>query len=100
MYFPYLLSGGIECNPEVFEQGRLSTFTGLNDYDTLFEARPGRGAIDSVPKSDEGMVAASRMVMPTTNSSMGITENIMTGARQKHTPDSEHQPPIQRELFL
>ena len=47
--FPYLPSNGIEYNPGVFEQDRLSTYTGLNDYDTLFEARHGRGAIVSVP---------------------------------------------------
>ena len=71
--FPHLPSSGIEYNPGVFEQDRLSTYTGLNDYDTLFEARHGRGAIDSVPKSDEGVLAASTMVMPTTTSSMGMT---------------------------
>ena len=32
---PYLPSGGIDYNPEVFEQDRLLTYTGLNDYDTL-----------------------------------------------------------------
>ena len=65
---------------------------------TLFEARHGRGAIDSVPKSDDGVLAVSTMVMPTTTSSMGMTENIMTGARPKHTPESGHLPPIQRGL--
>ena len=29
--FPYMLSGGIEYNPEVFKQERLSTYTGLDD---------------------------------------------------------------------
>ena len=33
--FPYLPSGSIEYNPEIFEHERLSTYTGLNDYDTL-----------------------------------------------------------------
>ena len=51
--FPYLPSGGIEYNPEVFEQERLSTYTGLDDYDTLFEARHGRGAVDNMPKTGE-----------------------------------------------
>ena len=94
--FPYLPSSGIEYNPGVFEQDRLSTYTGLDNYDTLFEARHGRGAIDSVPKLDEGVLAASTMVMPTTTSSMGMTENIITGARPKHTPDSGHLSPIHR----
>ena len=94
--FLYLPSSGIEHNPGVFEQDRLSTYTGLDDYDTLFESRHGSGAIDSVPKSYEGVLAASSMVMPTTTSSMGMTENLMTGARPKHTPDCGHLPPIQR----
>ena len=31
----YLPSSGIEYNPGVIEQNKLSTYTGLNDYDTL-----------------------------------------------------------------
>ena len=94
--FPYLPSSGTEYNPGVFEQDRLSTYTGLNDYDTLYEARHGRGAVDSVPKTDEGMFAASSIVMPPTTSSVGMTENLMVGAGPKHAPDSEHPPPNQR----
>ena len=94
--FPYLPSGGIEYNSGVFEQDRLSTYTGLDDYDTLFEARHGRGAIDVMPKSEEGVLAASSMAMPTTTSSVGMTENLMVGARPKHIPDSGHPPPNQR----
>ena len=51
-----------------------------------------------MPKSDEGVLAASSMTMPTTTSSVGITENIMIGARLKHTLDSGHPPQIQRGL--
>ena len=51
--FPYMPSGGIEYIPEVFKQERLSTYTGLDDYDTLFDARHGRGAVDNTPKSGE-----------------------------------------------
>ena len=36
------------------------------------------------------------MAMPTTTSSVGMTENLMIGARPKHTPDSGHLPPNQR----
>ena len=42
----YIPSGGIEYHPVVLESDRLSTYTGLDDYDTLFEARYGRGALD------------------------------------------------------
>ena len=94
--FPYLPSGGIGYNPGVFEQDRLSTYTGLDDYDTLFEARHGRGAIDGMPKSDERVLAASLMAMPATTSSVDMTEKLMVGARLKHTPDSGHPPPNQR----
>ena len=34
--------------------------------------------------------------MPTTTSSVGMTENPMVGVRLKHTPDSGHLPPNQR----
>ena len=47
----YLPPGGIGYHPIVSELDRLSTFTGLDDYDTLFEARHGRGALDNMPKS-------------------------------------------------
>ena len=88
--FPYLASSGIEYNPEVFEQDRLSTCTGPNNYDTLFEARHGRGAIGNMPKSGERTLATSLMGMPPTTSSEGMRENLMVGARPKHTPDSGH----------
>ena len=32
---------------------RVSTFTGLDDYDTLFAARHGRGALDPIPRVGE-----------------------------------------------
>ena len=96
--FPYLSPSGIEYNPGVSEQDRLSTYTGLNDYDTLFEARHGRGAIDSVPKLDHGVLVASTVVMPITTSGVCMPENIRTGARPKHTPYCGLPPPIQRGL--
>ena len=39
-----------------------------------------------------------QMAMPTNTSSVGMTENLMIGARPKHTPDSGHPPPNQRRL--
>ena len=95
--FPYLPSGGIEYNPEVFEQERLSTYTGLNDYDTLFEARLGRGAVDNIPKSGERTLVVPSMGMPSTIASEDMAENLKDGARPKHTPDSGQLPPDQRE---
>ena len=94
--FPYLPSSGIEYNPGVMEQDKLSTYTGLDDYDTLFKARHGRGAINSVLISDERVPATSSVAIPTMTSSMGVTENLMIGARPKHASDSEYLPPNQR----
>ena len=39
--------GGTDYHSEITET--VSTFTGLDDYDTLFAARHGRGALDPVP---------------------------------------------------
>ena len=95
--FPYLPSGGIEYNPEVFEQRRLSTYAGLDEYDTLFEARHGRGAVDNIPKTSERTLVVPPMGMPSTITSADMAENLMVGVRPKHTPDSAQPLPDQRE---
>ena len=41
--------GGTDYHSEITETDKVSTFTGLDDYDTLFTARHGRGALDPVP---------------------------------------------------
>ena len=56
--------GGINYHPDITETDKVSTYTGLDDYDTLFAARHGRGALDPVPRMSE-------QIMMTT--SMGIT---------------------------
>ena len=93
----YLPSGGIEHHPVVSEPDRLSTCTGLNDYDTLFEARHGRGAIDNMPKSGEEVIATSSIGIPPATLSVGMTENPMVRVRPRHTPDSGQLPPNQKE---
>ena len=75
--FPYLPSGDIEYNPEVFEQERLSTYTGLDDYGTLFEARHGRGAVDNIPKTGERTLVVPSMGMSSTITSEDMAENHM-----------------------
>ena len=45
--------GGTDYHSEITETDKVSTFTGLDDYDTLFAARHGRGALDPVPKIGE-----------------------------------------------
>ena len=41
--------GGTEYHLEITETDRVSTFIGLDDYDALFAAKHGRGALDPVP---------------------------------------------------
>ena len=48
--------GGTEYHPETTETDRVSTYTGLDDCDTLFAARHGRGALDPVPRTSEQMI--------------------------------------------
>ena len=45
--------GGTDYHSEITETDRVSTFTGLDDYDTLFAARHGRGALDPIPTIGE-----------------------------------------------
>ena len=44
---------GTDYHSEITETDRVSTYTGLDDYDTLFAARHGRGALDPVPRVSE-----------------------------------------------
>ena len=51
--------GGTDYHSEITETDRVSTFTGLDDYDTLFAARHGRGALDPVPRVSDQMIATT-----------------------------------------
>ena len=65
------LPGGIGYHPVVSEIDRVSTYNGLDDYDTLFEARHGRGALDHVTRKSEEMVITSSVGITSTTSSAG-----------------------------
>ena len=56
--------GGTDFHSEITETDRVSTFTGLDDYDTLFAARHGRGALDSVPRVGE-QISTTTLGIPT-----------------------------------
>ena len=60
--------GATEFSLENIETDRVSTFTGLDDYDTLFATKYGRGALDPVPLVDNLMVATP-LGIPTTKAS-------------------------------
>ena len=56
--------GGTDYHPELLETDKVSTYTGLDDYDTLFAARHGRGALDPVPRVSEQMIMMASLGIP------------------------------------
>ena len=53
--------GGTVYHPNASETDKVSTYMGLDDYDTLFAARHGRGALDPVPRMSEQMIKITTM---------------------------------------
>ena len=91
----YLPSGGIECHPVVLESDRLSTYTGLDDYETLFKARHVRGALDHMPRTSGQVITTSSIGMTPATLSAGVIENLMV--RGRPTCDSGSPPTNQKE---
>ena len=56
--------GGTDYCSEITETDGVSTFTGLDDYDTLFAARHGRGTLDPGPKVSEQITTTSLGISP------------------------------------
>ena len=56
--------GGTDYHSEIAETDRVSTYTGLDDYDTLFAARHGRGALDPVPRVSEHIITTASLGIP------------------------------------
>ena len=67
--------GGIDYHPNVSETDRVSTYRGLDDYDTLFAARHGRGALDPVPRMSEQIIMTTTMGITPPTTSMGLMVN-------------------------
>ena len=90
--------GANEYHPNVLETDRVSTYTRLDDYDTLFGVRHGRGALDQAPRISEGLITSSVGIIPTT-SSAGLdkvkpTIDIGHSNQKEHvsmTTDMKHQ---------
>ena len=91
-------SGGIEYHPVVPESDRVSTYMGLDDYDTLFEARHDRGALDHMPRTSGDVVTTSSIGITPTTLSAGVIANPMVEVRPTfdsgplHTNQREHVP--------
>ena len=58
------LPEGMVHNP-VAESDRLMTYTGLDDYDTLFEVRHGIGSLQHAPRKSEVKFTSSMGITPT-----------------------------------
>ena len=67
--------GGTEYHPSASEIDRVSTYMELDDYDTLFAARHGRGALDPVPRMHEQMIMTTSMGITPPTVSMEIMVN-------------------------
>ena len=91
---PHITPGGIEYHPIVLESDRLSTYTGLDDYDTLFEARHGTGALDNMPRTNGEAIVTSSIGMTPVSLSVGVIENPMV--RMRPIPDSGLLPTSQK----
>ena len=85
--------GGNEYHPNVSELDRVSTYTGLDDYDTLFAARHGRGALDPAPRMSEQMIMTPYMVITPTTLSTGLMVNPLDEVK----PPSDIEQLNQRE---
>ena len=76
--------GGTDYHPDITETDKVPTYTGLDDYDTLFAARHGRGALDPVPRTSEQMIMTTSMgIMPPTMS-MGLMVNPLERVMPAH----------------
>ena len=76
--------GGTDYHPTVSETDKVSTYMGLDDYDTLFAARHGRGALDPVPRMSEQMIMTTSMGITPPTMSMGLMVNPLERVMPTH----------------
>ena len=90
--------GGTDYHSEITEMDRVSTFTGLDDYDTLFAAKHGRGALDPVPKVGEQISTTTLGISPPMagpelinlmERMMSIHGDVCPGQREQVSPTPE-----------
>ena len=80
--------GGTDYHPNASEIDRVSTYTRLDDYDTLLAARHGRGALDQVPTMGEHMIMTSSVGITPITLGMGLMVNPLN--RAELAPNLEH----------
>ena len=80
--------GGNDYLSNILEMDRVSTYTGLDDYDTLFAARHGRGALDPTPRTSEQMIMTTSVGITPSISGTGLMVNPLNEAEL--TSNFEH----------
>ena len=76
--------GGTDYHPDITETDKVSTYTGLDDYDTLFAARHGRGALDPVPRMSEQVMMTTSMGITPPTVSTGLMVNPLERVMPAH----------------
>ena len=85
--------GGTDYHSEITETDRVSTFAGLDDYDTLFAARHGRGALDPIPRAGDQMITTTSLGIPppmTGPELINPMERVMSAHDIAHSSQREH----------
>ena len=85
--------GGTDYHSEITETDRVSNFTGLDDYDTLFAARHGRGALDPIPRANDQMITTTSSGIPppmTGPELINPMESMMSPHDIVHSSQREH----------
>ena len=80
--------GGNDYHFTISEMDRVSIYTGLDDYDTLFAARHGRGALDPTPITSEQMIMTTSVGITPSISDTGLMVNPLNEAEL--TSNIEH----------
>ena len=79
---------GTDYHPNASETDKVSTYTGLDDYGTLFAARHSRGSLDQVPVTSEQMIMTTSIGITTPVTSTGLMVNPLE--KVMHTHDIAH----------
>ena len=94
--------GGTDYHPDITETDKVSTYTGLDDYDTLFAARHGRGALDPVPRMSKQMMMTTSVGITPPTMSTGLMvnplERVMPAHDIMHTQVRENRFLFQKRL--
>ena len=86
--------GGTDYHPDASETDKVSSYMGLDDYDTLFAARHGRGALGQVPRMSEQLIMTTSVGITPPTSSTGLMVNplgrVMPAYDIAHPGQREH----------